>query len=215
MEEVTTTQLMMGYMNGVMIIAAAFIAVAGIILAVGSSREHFGNCQKTFLLFSIALGAAAMTTALTWFDGSNTLLCFNVTTETRECVTKSFLFLQFFLWFIPLFRLFNKIGRVKSKNDKCGQVSEDKEKKEGEVDVGKELANIKCMIKRSDKISAGRTVIASGLPVFGIGLGQWLYGLFLIKGYPIFNTSEFYMLVIGGVLIISGFWVMHRKSVHK
>lgn len=59
---VITNELITGFL----IAASAFITVAGVVLAVGTSRERLGKYASILLVVSLALGAALIVTALNW-----------------------------------------------------------------------------------------------------------------------------------------------------
>jgi len=73
--------------------------------------------------------------------------------------------------------------------------------------------------RREKRVLIGRTIIASSLPVFGVGLASTVHALLIMKAYDFFvtflTTQEFYMFAIGLVLVVAGFSVMRGKSWHR
>lgn len=118
--------------------------------------------------------------------------------------------------------LFKKAAKIKTTDieQKEGNIS-----KEDEATGSNEptLKDIEEHLKRQDqdkekekRISNGRMLIASSLPVLGVGLGLFLYGILnvdnYLKNYHAFGSLEFYMLIIGALIAGFGFWVKSKAN---
>ena len=56
------------FIMGFLVAASAFITVAGIVLAFGSSSGRLGRIAAASLIISLALGTALIVTTLAWLD---------------------------------------------------------------------------------------------------------------------------------------------------
>ena len=83
------------FIRGIMITAAVFITVAGIILALGSSRQYFRKWAVSLLLISLVLGAAVITTSLGWFREP---------TDSKAILAQWLLIVQFVSYCIPVIK---------------------------------------------------------------------------------------------------------------
>jgi hypothetical protein len=75
-----------------------------------------------------------------------------------------------------------------------------------EVNIGKELKEIKDLLKRSNKRAYGTGLFTAGVANYGIGLAKLSLSLEYLK------STEFVMLVIGAVLMISGAYFVEKSK---
>ena len=91
------------FMTGIMITSAAFMTVAGIVLAFTSARVYLGKWSTILLLLSLGVGACATASSLAWFD---------TPLDSKKLVAATSLLIQFIMMFVPLVRLVGLIERI-------------------------------------------------------------------------------------------------------
>jgi hypothetical protein len=199
------------YMRTALIIAASFITVAGIILALGSKNERFSKPNKNMLFFSILFGAVAMSTVLKWYD-NNTLLGFGVDSVVVKEVIGVSLFLQFFLWFFPLLGLFPTVEHAKNKNNDKKQQPDQPEAQNRKVTLSEIKKILVEFNKRLDAIenrqksTAWQWLFSLGVSAFAVGT-SWIIATTTIL--PGDYSTGLIVLFVG--LIIMGLALLYSN----
>ncbi|GEM_PF-4614386 len=88
------------FMTGIMTTSAVFITMAGIVI--GLAKTALGKRDSILLFLSLAFGALAVTSSLSWF---------NTASDYLKLLALLSLLIQFFILWLPFIRLLGLIER--------------------------------------------------------------------------------------------------------